>query len=367
MSQSLRDCRGRASLAMTIHMLKRSSKTFVISTETPNNKGFRVRNSGIDFSQYADNPLLLWMHQRPSKENDYKTLPLGNGEEVELREDGKLYGRPCFDPSDQFAMQIYEKVENGTIRMASAGLLPLEWGLDANEELWLEKSKLIEFSIADIGSNPDALAVKLYNENDELIMLSDDYFAALIPTQKPIENNMKLIQLSADAVLPLIGLTADATPDQALAKLKEIVSLASTQKTEIDTLTNEKTKTDEKLVELSSEVKSLKDAATTSTIVALVDGAIGARKITADQRETYVKLANADFDSTKSLLDSMVSNASLKTAVESAKAVAGSEYEKLSWDEMDKGGQLMKLKAEFPEIFFAKFKAKFNTDHKDSK
>lgn len=348
-------------------MLKRSSKTFVISTDTPNNKGFRVRNSGIELSQYADNPLLLWMHQRPSKENDYKALPLGNGEEVLLKEDGKLYGRPCFDPSDPFAMQIYEKVENGTIRMASAGLLPLEWGLDANEELWLEKSRLIEFSIADIGSNPDALAVKLYNENDELITLSDDYLAAQIPTPKPIQNNMKLIQLSADAILPLIGLAADATPDQAFDKLKEIITRANTQKTEIDTLTIDKAKVDEELVQLSSEVKTLKDAATTSTIVALVDGAIAGRKITADQRATYVKLASADFDSTKSLLDSLASNPSLKTEVEKSQAVAGAEYEKLSWDEMDKGGKLLKLKAEFPEIFFAKFKAKFGADHQEAK
>jgi hypothetical protein len=345
-------------------MLKRSSKTFAISTETPNNKGFRVRTSGIDFSDYPKNPLLLWMHQRPSKENGYKTLPLGNGEEIELK-DGTLYGRPCFDPSDQFAMQIYEKVENGTIRMASAGLFPIEWQLDQNEELWLERSKFVEFTLADLGSDPSALAVQLYDANDELITLSDDYIADLIPTLKPI-SNMKLIQLSADAVLPLIGLTADATPDQVLAKFKEIVTLTNTQKTEIETLTSEKTIVDGKLVTLASEVDGLKKAATTEKINGLVDGAVAARKITADQKDNYVKLANADFDSTKSLLDSMVANPSLKSAVETAKATAGAKYEKLSWDDMDKEGTLVQLKAEFPDIFFAKFKEKWGNDHPEA-
>lgn len=338
-------------------MLKRSSKTFAISTETPNNKGFRVRTSGIDFSDYPKNPLLLWMHQRPSKENGYKTLPLGNGEEIELK-DGKLYGRPCFDPSDPFAMQIYEKVENGTIRMASAGLFPIDWAIDENEELWLERSKFVEFTLADLGSDPSALAVQLYDANDNLITLSDEYIADLIPTLKPI-SNMKLIQLSADAVLPLIGLAADATPDQVQAKLKEIVTLANTQKTEIETLTSEKSVVDEKLVTLTTEVDNLKTAATTTKITTLVKGAVEARKITADQEATYVKLASADFDSTKALLDSMATNPSLKTAVETAKATAGSEYEKLNWDEMDKNGKLIKLKSEFPEIFAAKFKEKF--------
>lgn len=345
-------------------MLKNSSKIFAISTQTPNNKKFRVRTSGIDYSEYPNNPLLLWMHQRPSKENGYKILPLGNGIEIELK-DGVLYGRPCFDPSDQFAMQIYEKVENGTLRMASAGLLPIEWALDEHGELWLERSKLVEWSIVDIGSDPNAFAVKLYDENDELIELSEDYLSAVIPTQKP-NFNMKLIQLSADALCPLIGLAADAKPEEVQAKIQELVTLNSTQKTEIQTLTDQKKESDDKVVELKSEVDTLKQTATNDKIKGLVDGAVAAKKITEDQKANYVKLANADFESTKSLLDSMPSNPSVKSSVETAKAESGKEYEKLSWDEMDKNGQLITLKAEHPEIFFAKYKEAFKKDHPEA-
>jgi len=341
-------------------MLKRSSKVFTLSTETANNKGFRVRTSGIDFSDFPSNPLLLWMHQRPSKENDYKTLPLGNFEDVELK-DGKIYGRPCFDPSDQFAMQIYEKVENGTLRMSSPGLLPVLWEMDANGDVWLEKSRLVEASLADIGSNPDALAVKLYDENDQLIELSDEYLATVIPQSKPKNTDMKLIQLSADVVLPLIGLTAEAKPEEVQEKIQELVTLASAQKTTIETLTGEKSTVDAKVVELAAKVTEMQTLADTQKIETLVSDAVTARKITADQKPHFVKLAAVDFESTKGLIESLASNPSAKAHVETAKGSA--ELVKLSWDELDKSGKLEKLKSEDPEAFKMKYKDKFGKDY----
>lgn len=346
-------------------MLKRSSKTFVVSTETPTSKNFRVRVSGIDFSEYPDNPLLLWMHIRPSKENDFKALPLGNMEDVELK-DGKLYGVPAFDTTDTFAVSIYNKVENGTLRAASAGLIPLEWALDEQGELWLEKSKLKEISICDMGADPTALAVKLYDENEELITLSDEYFSSLNPTPKP-NVNMKLIQLSADTLLPIIGLAEGATPEQVQEKIKGLVTLTDEQKNTIVTLTTEKKTAEDKVTELDDKIKKMETLATEQKITALVDGAVESKKITADQKESFVKLANADFDSTKALLDGMKSNPSVKTQVEEKKEEAGAEFLKLSWEEMDKSGKLIQLKADHPDIFFAKYKEKFGKDHKDKK
>lgn len=344
-------------------MLKRSSKTFVISTETPTSKNFRVRVSGIDISEYPSNPLLLWMHQRPTKENDFKVLPLGNMEDVELK-DGKLYGTPAFDTTDTFAVSISNKVENGTLRAVSAGLIPLDWALDANGELWLEKSKLKEVSICDIGSDPSALAVKLYDENEELITLSEEYLSKV--AQPNPSFTMKKIELSAD-MLPIIGLAEGATPDQVQEAIKGLVTLSSTQKTTIDTLTAEKATAETKVIELTKEKDNLVKLANDQKITALVQGAIDAKKITADLKDNFIKLANADFDGTKAVLDSMKSNPSVKTQVEEQKEKAGDEFLKLSWDEMDKNGQLIKLKADHPEIFFAKYKEKFGKDHKDKK
>ena len=177
---------------------------------------------------------------------------------------------------------------------------------------------------------------------------------------------MKLIQLSAD-VLPLIGLAEGATPEQVQEAIKGMVTLSETQKNTIVTLTSEKEAAEGKVTELGQKVKEMETLATEQKVTALVEGAITAKKITADQKDNYVKLANSDFDTTKALLDGMKSNPSVKTKIEEEKADSGAEFEKLSWDEMDKSGKLVRLKADHPEIFYAKFKAKYGTDHKDKK
>lgn len=110
---------------------------------------------------------MLWMHKRPfGDRND--VLPLGHWESLQVRSEG-MYGTPVFDGKDSFAMTIYNKVENGTIRMASAGLIPVEW--EENGSL-LSKSILEECSLVDIGANNDALAVTLYNQQRDVVNLS---------------------------------------------------------------------------------------------------------------------------------------------------------------------------------------------------
>src|SRR5690606_6862383 len=160
-------------------------------------------------------------------------LPIGNVVDIELI-DGKLYGRLAFDESDPFAMSLYEKVENGTLRMVSAGLIPLTWKKDAAGKMWLETSKLKEMSLVDIGSNAEAISVALYDpESDLKINLS---LKELTEKFKP-EIDMKLIQLSALAVLPLLQLKEDATQEEAQEAISNLVTLAETQKDNIIKLT----------------------------------------------------------------------------------------------------------------------------------
>src|SRR5690606_27483820 len=81
-----------------------------------------------------------------------------------------------FDTGDPFALTIYNKVERGVLRMASAGLVPVEWNKEALPPVLL-KSRMREASIVDIGSNDDALAVALYNDNGDLCNLSGQSIA----------------------------------------------------------------------------------------------------------------------------------------------------------------------------------------------
>ena len=96
--------------------MKKSSKRLIISTHAKNKVGFRTRTAGIDLAGFTANPLLLWMHKRPTGERTDEVLPLGYWDDVKLNGE-ELSGVPVFDDKDEFAMKIYHKVENGTIRI----------------------------------------------------------------------------------------------------------------------------------------------------------------------------------------------------------------------------------------------------------
>ncbi|MGV3588110.1 MAG: hypothetical protein ACO1OF_13980 [Adhaeribacter sp.] len=151
-------------------MLK-STKRFTLTSEAPNAYGFRVLTNGIDLSLFRSNPVMLWMHLRAASGHKNEVLPLGYWADIEIN-DGKITAVPVFDDKDAFAVSIYNKVENGTLRMASAGLMPLQWDEKASSKA-LTKSILKEASIVDIGANPDALAVALYDAQGKLINLAD--------------------------------------------------------------------------------------------------------------------------------------------------------------------------------------------------
>ena len=335
--------------------LRKSTKRFVVSTEAENVGEFYVRTEGIELGQYEKNPLLLWMHQRPKGKSRDEILPMGNVLEVR-KENNQITGIPAFDEEDWFAMTIYKKVENGTIRMMSAGLRPIEWRRDEAGKLWLWRSALVEISLCDIGSNPEALAVKLYDENEELITLSADYLDNVI--QNPKDDMSKLIQLSPE-VLPLLKLADGATPEQIQAKIQNLVTLADSQKTTIDTLTTEKSEAVTAKEKAEQDLVKLQKETSEKELVELVDQAIEDRKITADQKDDFMKLS---LDQAKSILDKMKGAPTVQSQLQGSatnQSKASEEWVKLSYDEMDEKELLPHVKREAPDLFVQKFEEKF--------
>lgn len=329
--------------------MKKSTKRFILSTEAKNSNGFRVRTAGINLADFKSNPLLLWLHKRPKGERADEILPLGRWEDIELK-DGVVSAVPVFDEDDEFAMRIYKKVENGSLKMASAGLLPLEFS-ETEGDKWLERSTLKEASICDIGSNSEAVTVALYNESDELVKLSE----VLTNLNQNTEIPMKLIQLTAPT-MALLKLSDGATETDAHTAIAELVTLSQTQGTQIKTLESEKDALQLKLDEAENAGKDAK-------IIALVDKAVEDRKITADQKEGMIKLANADFDAAKAHLDSIPSTPTASSQMKTD-APAGDELMKLTYSELDKAGKLETLKEKNLEGFKAKFKEQFGVDYK---
>lgn len=126
-----------------------SSNTFLVSDESENSHGFTVKTEGIDTTQFLKNPIMFFMHER--------TNVIGKWENLKI-EDGKMYADAVFDTDSPLGKEIALKVDKGFLKSASIGVKYNEEDLVNNV---LEKCVLMEISIVDIGSNPNAL--KLYN------------------------------------------------------------------------------------------------------------------------------------------------------------------------------------------------------------
>ncbi len=246
-------------------------KEAIISTERVNSYGSRVITAGIDYSQYGKNPVLLYMHRRGRRED----MPIGIMTNIR-EENGILYGTPKFDDDTEDERNISKKWDRGTLRMLSAGLDVLEWS-EAPEMLMagqtrptVTKSKLIEVSVVDIGSNDDALQVGLYHdgklltlaageESDHLPLLSkggepEKESAPTTDEQTPNNNSNN----NMEKILLKLGLAPGATEDEAVAAI--------------------------------GRLQEEKDTMRLARITDSVETAIKERRITAGKKEKYLNL-----------------------------------------------------------------------------
>lgn len=343
-------------------MLKATKRVVVIS-EQVYKYGFRALIDGINLQQYERNPLMLWMHNRAFGKKGEMILPIGNVIELKVEQIegvGKcITGLPVFDDTDDFAVSIYHKFENGTLRMASAGLVPVEWSDDpaiavpGQRSATLVKSILEEISIVDIGADNNALAIALYDTNGERIQLSSQSVEAHIPLLKSnTEIDMEKIELTSAKAAVILGKTEIRNAEQFETEVMTVVQLAARQKTQIETLTREKEDLQTKLDE--SERVQLADK-----VEKLVQGAVDGRKITADEKPHYVELATANYASVEKLLGGKQSNPSIVDQIGSASQSGVSLYAGKTWDQLDKSGQLVQLKADDINLFNQLYQEKF--------
>lgn len=249
-------------------------KEAIISTERINSYGSRVLTAGIDLTQYEKNPIVLYMHRRGRKED----MPIGIMTNLRV-ENGILYGTPKFDDDTEDERNISKKWDRGTLRMLSAGLDVLEWSEDpamlvaGQTRPTVTKSKLIEVSVVDIGSNDDALQVGLYHEgklltlaageeSDHLPLLSraetesGDETTATSPEDEQNPNNNS--NNNMEKILLKLGLAPGATEDEAVAAI--------------------------------GRLQEEKNTITLARITDAVDTAVKEKRITADKKDKYLNL-----------------------------------------------------------------------------
>ena len=144
------------------------TRKFIISTSAKDRHGTVLNHKKWNLRNYKKNPVVGYSHDlygdMCSSPNPDRVIGKGN---VYLEED-KLMGEVEFEPADinEFADKILKKVDFGTLRATSVGFYPEGNGKygkekeaegEDNETFYYAGQELLEFSIVNIGSNPEAV------------------------------------------------------------------------------------------------------------------------------------------------------------------------------------------------------------------
>jgi HK97 family phage prohead protease len=288
-------------------------KTFVlVSSEKVNSHGFRVDLRGMDLDRFKANPVMLFRHNRDDV--------IGRWENIRI-EGNTLLADADFDINDPKAKEIAGKVERGYIKGCSISIY-INKVADEDKGMLITSSELMEASIVAVPA--DSNAILLYDKEGKNIVNFD-----AIKTE--INNSLNK-QIMEKKETELTAHVADLT-----AKLAE---------------------RDKRIGALETQVQTLEKA----RVETLIDKAIAAKKIGADEKQTYVDLAQKDFAAVEKIIEKMrgverVASQLSATSQQTATTTA-------TWDELDKAGKLAQLKADDPETFKRLYKVKFGVEPK---
>jgi len=148
---------------------------FVISTDGKDRHGTRLNMKGWSLDNYNNNPIVGYQHNvygdnmcTPPNPDDV----LGRGRA--FMEDGRLMGEVTFETADvnPLAEKIFRKVLGGSLNATSVGFLEVGKGEKKKEKnaqgveeetYYYAAQELLEFSIVNIPSNPEATKKSLVN------------------------------------------------------------------------------------------------------------------------------------------------------------------------------------------------------------
>jgi HK97 family phage prohead protease len=143
----------------TADMLEKRQVEFVISSEAVDSYRTVFKMDGWDLNDYTRNPIVCYQHRANSDDPDNII-----GTSTLRIEGDELVGVVTFEDAETNpkAEKIFQKVQSGTLRMASVGanVQKARLGVEENGEdpdvLYFTKQRLMEWSIVSVGSNPDA-------------------------------------------------------------------------------------------------------------------------------------------------------------------------------------------------------------------
>jgi hypothetical protein len=271
----------------------------------------------MDLTRFKGNPVMLYNHNHEQV--------IGRWENIRV-ESGQLCADPVFDTVDRLGGEIARKVDEGFLRGASLGIMRLGFREGADNIPEVYRCELMEASIVPVPADAGALAY-----DDDYRLLSADAFAKTFFNNKSNLKGMNKLELTA-ATLAVLGVSDDVTSqdvEQAVAGLKQ------------------------KVTDLQARLSAMEQ----EKIGRIVDQAIAAKKIGADERDTYMALAAKDCAGVEKILAKMPGVQPVKGQLSTA-GVAD-KYLGRTWDELDRAGLLSALRAEDPERYRLMYAEKF--------
>lgn len=297
---------------------------FVFNDESQENShGFVLLNSGGNFERFNANPVMLWSHNQEQLIGQWSNLRI---------EGTKLVAKPVYDEDDDLALKCKSKAKKGILKGCSPGIIikAIELRMDSTgvERVTVTEWELCEGSLVSVPSN--ARALKLYAKDGQPIPDTEAALSIqnLLSQTNKSKRKMDGLVLTVEAYVAL-GLASGTADGKAVsAAIMELQARVATA---------------EKAVEDHKKEKAN----------ALVDLAIADGRITADRKESFMKLALQDYKMAEDTINSIPKKENLggKVVTTGKSAPAGRDsWTYLEWAKKDSKG-LEEMRANDPEAF----------------
>ena len=251
--------------------------------------------------------------------------------------------------SDLRSMAEQMEVLQGDLAAMIAG----RCGMDKEEVLakyfdekdhWLNANEALEMKLVDGIYDMDGEQVEAKTADDLYT-----YFNNRLQVQpQNNENEMALLE-SLKSGIPSFANLADE--NAVVAHVRELENKAA----KVDALT-------QAVEGYKKQLQEVED----KEIAAVVDKAVAERRITAEQKDSFMALMKTDRENTEKLLASMKAQPSRRIVdVYRENGGAPTALADMSWDELDKAGKLSELRNADLTAFKAKYQEKFGLDYKE--
>ena len=135
--------------------LENGVHSVTIFANSASRDGHVVEPTGMDFSAYRKNPVVLYAHDLTGRTQS-AGLPIGRTRRLVRMSDGRIRAEFEFLPGDAFADRVRNAWRRGFLRAASMGWRAVE-SRPSGGGVIITKSELLEWSIVAVPADPDAL------------------------------------------------------------------------------------------------------------------------------------------------------------------------------------------------------------------